>query len=145
MGRRGLVRRSPGVALIVLGLLSGCGLLSAPRLHVTIRNQTNVPAQIQMVEFNHATGEFGAALGAVTNVAAGGSARLEVPIPNAEQWALRINDFPAVTSVGLAQNELGLPGQGPLTFSISVQDESLETQVSRGGANAGATTAPAPN
>jgi hypothetical protein len=98
-----------------------------------------------MVEFDFITGEFGAPLGNATTIPPGKSARLQVPIPTAEQWALRINDLPGVTSMGLADVERGLPGEGPLGYSISVDNDGLSTSVSRGDVEAGETSAPVPN
>ena len=139
-------RPSQAAAVILAALLSGCGLLTeTARLHITIRNHTDAPALIQMVEFDFVTGEFGASLGDAVNLPAGKSTRLQVPIPAAPQWALRINDIPAVTSLGMTENERGLTGAGPLVYSVSVEDGGLSTTVSRGSTVAGETSAPVPN
>lgn len=144
--RHGLrVRPSQVSAVILAVLLSGCGLLETARLHISIRNNTDAPALVQMVEFDFTTGEFGAPLGNATTIPAGKTARLQVPIPTVEHWALRINDLPGVTSMGLADAERGLPGDGSLAYSTTVDEGGLSTSVSRGDAVAGETSAPAPN
>jgi hypothetical protein len=139
------VWQSRVAAAILAALLSGCALVQPARLHVAIRNNTDAPAFVQMVEFDFATGEFGAPLGDATTIPASKSARLGIAIPAAGPWALRINDLPAVTSLGLADNERSLPGQGPLAYSVSVDDGGLSTTVSRANVEAGETSAPDPN
>jgi hypothetical protein len=137
---------SRAAAAILAALLSGCALAETARLHVAIRNNTDAPALVQMVAFDFVTGEFGAPLGDAMSIPAGKSARLQVPIPAAGQWALRINDLPAVTSLGWADAERGLPGGGPLNYSISVDDDGgLSTMTTRGNVEAGETSAPVPN
>jgi hypothetical protein len=139
------VRPSQVSAVILAALLSGCGLVETARLHISIRNNTDAPALVQMVEFDFISGEFGAPLGIATTIPPGKSARLQVSIPTAEQWALRINDLPGVTSMGLADTERGLSGDGPLVYSTTVDDGGLSTSVSRGDTQAGETSAPGPN
>lgn len=137
--------RSRASAAILMMLVSGCGLLETARVNVAIRNNTDAPALVQMVEFDFATGEFGAPLGDAITIPAGKTAQLQVRIPAADEWALRINDIPGVTSIGLADVEQHLSGQGPIEYSITVDDDGLSTMVSRGGGAAGETSAPAPN
>jgi len=95
--------------------------------------------------WNPVSGEFGAPLGSATTIPPGKSARLQVSIPTAEPWALRINDLPGVTSMGLADMERDLSGDGPLVYSTTVDDGGLSTSVSRGDTQAGETSAPGPN
>ena len=47
--------------------------------------------------------------------------------------------------MGFADAGRGLPGEGPLRYSISVADDGLSTNVSRGDTQAGETSAPVPN
>lgn len=130
---------------ILMVLLSGCGVLDTARLQVAIRNDTDAPALVQMVRFEFTTGTFGAPLGDAMTIPAGASARLRVPIPSVPNWALRINDLPGVTSLGLAEAERGVTGDGPLSYSITVDEGGLSTTVSRGDSVSGETSAPVPN
>ena len=136
--------RRASIAILTV-LLSGCGLLETDRLQVTIRNNTDAPALVQMVRFDFPTGTFGAALGDAVTIATGERATLKVPIPTAKDWALRINDIPGVTSLGWAEAEGGVTGEGPLNYAITVDVDGLSTSVSRGGDEAGETSAPAPD
>lgn len=129
-------------AAILTVLLSGCGVLETAGLQVAVRNNTDAPALVQMVRFDFVTGSFGAPLGDAITIPARASAKLKVPIPSVEHWALRINDIPGVTSLGLAEAERAVTGDGPLSYSISVDDDGLSTMVSRGAAGAGETSAP---
>lgn len=137
-------QRRASIAILAV-LLSGCGLFETDRLQVAIRNNTDAPALVQMVRFDFPTGTFGAALGDAVTIPAGERATLKVPIPTANDWALRINDLPGVTSLGWAEAEGAVTGEGPLKYSISVDVDGLSTSVSRGGGGAGETSAPAPN
>jgi hypothetical protein len=128
--------------VVLAALLAGCGFLDSPRLAVTIHNGTGAPALVQMVEFDPATGGFGAALGDLVTIPAGKSARLRVRIPATEPWALRINDLPGVTSMGWADDGRTLTGEGPLIYSISVEEGGLSTSASRGDTLGGETSAP---
>jgi hypothetical protein len=142
----GIGARRPRASIAVLTvLLSGCGLLETDRLQVTIRNNTEAPALVQMVRFDFPTGTFGAALGDAVTIPAGERATLQVPIPTAKDWALRINDLPGVTSLGWTEAEDAVTGEGPLTYSITVDVDGLSTSVSRAGDGAGETSAPAPD
>ena len=145
MLRRRTSERRPRASIAILTvLLSGCGVLETDRLEVAIRNNTDAPALVQMVKFDFPTGTFGVALGDASTIPAGGRETLKVPIPTAKDWALCINDIPGVTSLGWADAE-GLPGEGPLEYSITVDVDGLSIMVGRGGGEAGETSAPAPN
>ena len=142
---RSSVQSSRASIAVLAALLSGCGVLETDRLQVAIRNNTDAPALVQMVRFDFPTGTFGAALGDAVTIPAGERATLKVPIPTAEDWALRINDIPGVTSLGWAAGEGGLSGEGPLMYSITVDVDGLSTMVSRGGDGSGESSAPGPN
>jgi hypothetical protein len=130
------------VAFILTVLVSGCGVLETARLQVAVRNNTDAPALVQMVKFDFVTGSFGAPLGDAITIPARTSANLKVPIPSVEHWALRINDIPGVTSSGWAEAERAVTGDGPLSYSISVDGNGLSTSVRRSGSGAGETSAP---
>jgi hypothetical protein len=136
-------RRSRASIAILTVLLTGCGLLETERLQVAIRNNTDAPALVQMVRFEFPAGTFGAPLGDAMTIPAGERATLKVPIPAAKDWALRINDLPGVTSLGWMEAEDAVTGEGPLTYSITVDVDGLSTSVSRAGGGAGETSAPA--
>ena len=140
-----MTRRRRLILVVLLAGLAGCSLGAKPGLQVTIRNHTDAAARIEMVEFDFATGEAGAAIGDPTSLAAGASTRLQLRIPEIRDWALLINDNPGVTSLGLAQAEQGLPGQGALSITVDVRDGGLEIQTDRGQLNGGVTEDPAPN
>ena len=141
--RPGWTLRAAFVTL--MALFTGCGLLSTPRLHVTIFNHTEAPVRVQMVEFDFVSGEFGAALGGARDLAGGERLTVQLPIPGVQNWALQVNGIPGVTSVGLAEAERGIPGEEPLWYVIGVYEGGLETQVTRSAVSGGSTSAPAPD
>jgi hypothetical protein len=146
MGKvRALTLRHGLTAFVLIAGLAGCSQGTKSGLQVSIRNHNDGPARIQLVEFDFVADEPGAAIGDALSLAAGASTKLELGIPATSDWALLINDIPGVTSLGLAEAQRGLPGPGPLAYTIDVDDGGLSTQVSRGGSNGGSSAEPAPN